>query len=1072
MKSLFIHFLLLFFATFILHAEETRLLRFPAIHGDQVAFSYAGDIYLVDVDGGMARKITSDDGYEIFPRFSPDGKWLAFTARYDGNTEVYLVPSEGGQPRRLTYTPTLSRDDIGDRMGPNNIVMGWSPDGKRVQFRSRMRSFNAFVGQLFEVDIETLQLTAVPLAESGFASYRADGKQLAFNRIFREFRTWKYYQGGMADDIWVFDLESKDVTNITDNPHQDIIPMWWQDKIFFISDRDRTMNLFVYDIKRKEVSKVSDFEDYDIKFPSIGGDDIVFEKGGFIYRYHIPENKFSKIDVRVSNDLVSARKKYKEVSDDIREAGVSPDGSRVLFTARGDLYTVPRSEGITYALTWTSGVHERAATYSSTGDYIAYLSDESGEYQVYLQKPDRSSSPKKLTNDLVTYIYDLKWSPDGKKILFNCRDLKLRMIDVASGSIQEVAKGQYGEIGDFAWSPDSRWVVYADYINRKVRGIYLYDVEKQASHLISDPLFDGSSPVFSSDKQYLLYISRRNFTPSYSNLEWSFANFNMNKIYLVPLTKSTPSPFLIRNDGVDEQTEAEEEEKNFGIDIEGMSQRVIEVPVEASNYRNLYCIDNKIYYYRSSSFGGRHEALLFDLNKKEEISLGRGLFFTISADNKQMLVRKDGDWGVIPLPSDEVRLDKPMDLSGMWQWIDHSSEWTQIFDEAWRQMRDFFYVENMHGVDWDSVYEKYAVMLPHVKHRYDLNYVLGEMIGELNCSHTYINTPSSTGKEKVYSGRLGAELERDLESGYVRIERILRGLSWDSKYRSPLQDVGVDVSEGEYILAVDGIDLNEVTDITLLLHDKPDRYVELTINDKPEHKGSRKVLVKTIEQENNLYYLEWVLGNMEAVEEATDGQVGYVYIPDMMSAGLTEFTRYFYAQLDKKGLIIDARGNGGGNVSPMLIERLRRQVIHARSRRGVDIPRKSPEETFTGPVVLLVDKYTASDGDLFADAFKRNDIGEVIGTKTWGGVIGISGSLPFIDGTDLRKPEFATYSPDTSEWIIEGVGVAPDIYVDNDPHKAFLGEDAQLEKAIELIKEKLDEYEGLPPVPDPPVKIN
>ena len=1060
---------------FISAQEESRILRFPAIFENQIVFSYAGDLYSVDANGGMARKLTSHVGYEMFPKFSPDGKHIAFTGQYDGNTEVYIISSQGGVPKRLTYTATLIRDDIGDRMGPNNIVMSWTPDGKHITYRSRKQSFNDFKGQLFKVPVEGGLSTEIPLSTGGSCSYSPDGTKLAFNRIFREFRTWKYYRGGMADDIRVLNMKTGMVEVITDNPAIDVFPMWTGDEIFFLSDRDRRMNLFVYNTKSKLTEKLTDFSDYDIKFPSHSKDYIVFEKGGYIYKYSIKSRKYEKLVISIADDQLNARSEIKDVSKDIRTADLSPNGERVIFSARGEVFSLPANKGVTYNFTKTPGVHERNVSWSPDGKTIAYISDKSGEFEIYIQKQDGSESARQLSKGADTYIFSYKWSPDSKKIVYHDRKLRLNIIDVESGKISLADESKYGMLSSYNWSPDNRWLVYTYPTDNDYSIIRLYNIQNGKNYDVTDNWFNSGNPSFSSDGKYLLFVSLRDFSPIYSNLEWNHAYVDMSKIFLITLSADTPNPVRLKNDKViSEEDSKSVAKKDTGsvnelrIDIDGIKNRIVALPVKASNYFNVHCIDNKVFY-NEFQRGSGSVAKIFDLDLRKETELGANLQYIISSNGKKMLVKLNNQYSVIALPSSKVTITDPIDLSGMNAKIVYKEEWLQIFDESWRQMRDFFYVENMHGVDWKAMKIKYGELVPHVRHRDDLTYIIGEMIGELSVGHAYINTGEKPKPERINTGLLGAKFSKHA-SGYFKIEEILNGANWSTTLRSPLTEIGVNVKAGEYIIAINGNSLKETKDLYSELIGMAGRQVEITVNDKPSAEGSQNFTVTPLSSESDLYYYNWVQKNIKYVNEQTNGEVGYLHIPDMVNTGLNEFAMYFYPQINKKGLIVDGRGNGGGNVSPMIIERLQREITRSSMARNLEEGGFIPSKMILGPKVLLIDQFSASDGDLFPYAFKKHNLGTVIGTRSWGGVVGISGSLPFIDGQDLRKPEFASYSAEKSEWIIEGYGVDPDIWIDNDPYEEFNGKDAQLNKAIEVITEQLKDYKRVPQVPEPPDK--
>ncbi len=1075
--------------------EEARVLRFPAIYGDQVVFSHAGDLYSVPSSGGIARKLTSHLGYEAFPRFSPDGKYIAFTGEYDGNREVYLMPAEGGVPVRLTYTPVLSRDDISDRMGPNNIVMGWTPDGEKIIFRSRMREWNDFNGQLYLVPRRGGLPEPLPVPRGGFCSFSPDGSKIAYNRIFREFRTWKRYRGGMADDIWVYDLVTKKIENITNNPSLDIIPMWHGEKIYFLSDRDENqrMNLYVYDLATKETRQLTSFKEFDIKFPSLGPEAIVFENGGYIYRLDLKTEQANRIPVIIADDLAVGRGEIIKVGERVTTFDLAPDGQRAVFGARGDVFTVPKKFGNTRNLTNTPGVHERNARWSPDGRWLAFISDLTGREEIYIIPQDGSSAARQLTKNGDTYKYSLLWSPDSQKILWDDRAFRLNYIDIKTGDVVEVVKAKAWEIDSFAWSPDSRWIAYAQPEVEGMTRLYLYSLETKKTYEVTDSWYNSYGPAFSSDGRYLFFISDRDFSPVYSRTEFNHAYLSMSRVYLVTLSAEEKSPFEPKSDEVaiipeikpgekeatpkpapaetkpgQKGSEKKETSSPLKVDPEGIKERVIALPVEVADYAQLASAGDRVYYLKRKPLEQKRVLCFYDLKNQEEKELGPVDSFVISADQKKMLVRQERSFAIIDLPSTPIKLEEKLDLSHMEVSLDRKAEWKQIFEECWRQMKDFFYAPNMHGVDWEAIKKRYEPLARAVNHRADLTYVIGEMIGELNAGHTYVGGGDVPQPRRVSVGMLGAQLEKH-PSGYYRVKKILKGQNWDKSLRSPLTEVGLRVKEGDFILAVNGRSTREMVNIYESLVNMANKQVKLKVNSQPEEVGAREITVVPIENENSLYYYNWVLSKREIVDKATQGKVAYVHIPDMGVRGLNEFVKQFYPQLRKKALIVDVRGNGGGSVSPMIIERLAREVHLVGIARG-SIPTPDPEALLWGPKICLIDEFSASDGDIFPYRFRRMNLGQLVGKKTWGGVIGIRGSLPLLDGGFLNKPEFATYGLE-GQWVIEGHGVEPDVWVDNDPGREFEGVDDQLNKAIELIMEELKSKEKkLPPVPPYPKK--
>lgn len=1050
-------------------SQEARLLRFPATNGSQIVFTYAGDLYSVPSSGGEAKRLTSHIGHEFFPRFSPDGKNIAFSGQYDGNTEVYLMPSEGGEPVRLTYTATNERDDLGDRMGPNNMVLTWSPDGKKIIYRNRISE--GFSGKLWSVDPKGGMSEVLPLPEGGFCSFSPDGKKLAYNRVMREFRTWKYYRGGMADDIWIYDPEKKTVENITDNVAQDIIPMWIGDDIYFISDRDMTMNLFAYNTKSKETRKVTDFKEYDIKFPSSDGKTIVFENGGYIYRYDPSKGSPEKVVITLASDNVMARPELMNVAGNITSYSISPGGHRLAVTARGEVFDVPVGKGVTRDITRTPGSNDRNAQWAPDGSSIAYIADGTGESEIMIQ-PAEGGKPRQLTSGNDTYIRNFSWTPDAKKIIYSDRKNRLVEVTVETGKKHTLATCPESEFRQYDISPDGKWIAYARPEKNKERVIFILNMETGKEFPVTEKWYNSSSPLFSEDGKYLYFMSDRDFNPTYGSLEWNHVYNRLGRLYMTILSADTPSPFIIKDD-IDVIAESKdkkepskdknsnksgESDKSIKIDTEGLTARIIKLPVSDAN-RAIYATGDKVWY----SAGGVN---VLNLSTGESERVADGASMSVAADGKKALFSRRGELYVSDFPTSKANLSKPVNLSGLVAPVDYAQEWPQIFDEVWRAFRDGFYLENMHGVDWKAIKAKYAALLPYVKTRHDLNYIIGEMIGELACGHAYVNPGQTKTAPKIPMGLLGAEISRD-KSGFYKIDKIIPGAPYSESLRSPLEEPGLGVKEGDFIVAIDGIPVKETENIYSLLIGKAGVATELTVNSKASETGAKSIIVKPISDEYPLYHYNWVQNNIKRVEEASDGKVGYIYIPDMGPEGLNEFARYFYPQLDKEALIIDDRANGGGNVSPMIIERLMRDPYRLNMSRTSSEIGTTPDAAHVGPKVLLINKYSASDGDLFPWSFKANKMGTVIGTRTWGGIIGISGSLPYMDGTDVRVPFFTNYDAKTGEWIVENHGVDPDILIDNDPIKENAGIDQQLEKAIEVALKQIKDRKPLPGVPAP-----
>ncbi|MGM9760631.1 MAG: PDZ domain-containing protein, partial [Parabacteroides sp.] len=873
-------------------------------------------------------------------------------------------------------------------------------------------------------------------------------------RVMREFRTWKYYKGGMADDVWIYDEAARKVTNVTENEAQDIFPMWIGEEIFFLSDRDRIMNLFVYNTQSKQTTKVTNFAEYDVKFPSAHGRWIVFENGGYLYKLDATTKKPEKITVSLSSDLIYARETTKEGASYVTASSLSPDGTQVAVTARGEVFNLPADKGVTKNITRTPGAHERQASWAPDGQAIAYISDRTGETELYLQALD-GSEPIQLTKNNDTYIWSFVWSPDAKKIAYTDRKNRLNVLDVASKKVTTLMQTPIGAVSNLSFSPDNQWLTYSRNSENDVERIYLYQLATQKEFEVTDRWYDSRNPVFSQDGKYLLFTSARDFHPMYGSLEWNHIYNNMYGLYLVLLSKETPSPFLERSVPAKADTA---KATSLRIDTEGLSDRIVKLPLSPAFYSPLYGDGDKVYYYT------RGGTKMYNLKDQKEETIAEGAWMGVTPGSKKALFRKGMQLYVTDIPSGKADLSRSVDLSHMRIPVDYAQEWPQIFGEAWRAFRDGFYVENMHGVDWKAIRQKYAVLLPYVKTRIDLNYVIGEMIGELECGHAYVNPGETERPARTETGLLGAEISRD-KSGFFRLEKILPGASWSKELRSPLTEAGIDAKVGDYIVAIDGVPTNQTKDMYSLLVGKADVPTELLLNSKPQLAGAHPVVIRPLAEEYSLYHYNWVQENMRKVEKASNGRIGYIYIPDMGPEGLNEFARYFYPQLDKEGLIIDDRANGGGNVSPMILERLAREPYRLTMRRGSNRIGTVPDGTQVGPKVCLINKYSASDGDLFPWGFRALGLGKLIGTRTWGGIVGISGPLPYMDGTDIRVPFFTSYDPKNGQWIIENHGVDPDILIDNDPIKEWNGEDEQLNRAIEEVMRQLQERKPLPPVP-------
>ncbi|KAA6320325.1 hypothetical protein EZS27_029888, partial [termite gut metagenome] len=755
-------------------------------------------------------------------------------------------------------------------------------------------------------------------------------------------------------------------------------------------------------------------------------------------------------------DHIYARSEIKDGGKYITDISLSPDGERLAATTRGEVFNMPVSKGVVKNISRTPGAHERNASWSPDGKYITYISDLSGETEIYLQTLSGGETVQ-LTHNNDTYIRSHKWSPDATKIVYTDRKNRINLLDVATKKGTLVLQDALSEIRGVNFSPDNKWLTYARIASNDYSIVYIYNIADKKEYPITDKWYKSSSPVFSTDGKYLIFFSERDFEPTYSATEWNHVYTDMGGVYLALLSKDTPSPFLPTDSGTGKKSEAKKD-SSVVFNPEGISDRIIKLPVTRGSYRSFYSDGEKVYYNQR----GKTKVYDFKKQKEEEVT---DASMTVETGRKKALFMKGQKWYVADIPQGKTELKEEVSFANVKITTDYPQEWTQIFHEAWRAMRDGYYVENLHGADWKAMKKKYEVLIPYVKNRIDLNYVIGEMVGELCSGHAYINPGELNRAERIQTGLLGAEISRDVNSGFFRLEKILPGTSWSKALRSPLTEPGIEAKVGEYIVSIDGIPTQSVNDLYSLLVGKVNVPTELSLNTKPQLAGARKIVINPLADEYPLYHYNWVQENIRKVDKVSNGKIGYIYIPDMGVEGLNEFSRYFYPQLNKEGLIIDDRTNGGGNVSPMILERLAREPYRLTMSRGSVRIGTIPDATQVGPKVCLINKYSASDGDLFPWGFRALGLGKLIGTRTWGGIVGISGSLPFIDGTDLRVPFFTSYDAKTGEWIIENHGVDPDILIDNDPIKEWNGEDQQLDRAIQEVMKDLKERKPLPGVP-------
>ncbi len=1073
--------------------ETAKLMRFADVHGDRIVFTYEGDLWLASTEGGAALRLTTHEGGESFAKFSPDGRSIAFTASYDGGSDVYVMDVDGGMPRRLTYHPAA------------DYVQEWFPDGEWILFRSRGRTYPDREYSLWKVHVNGGMPVRVPIPQGGLATVSEDGKGVAYNPISREFATWKRYQGGMAMDLWICRLEEGRFDRITNYPGNDSWPMWIGNRIFYVSDESKIANIFCFSLEDQGVTQVTRYDTYDVKYPSRGGPGdhaIIFQNAGELHLLDTDTGASRKVPIAIPSDRVPVRDAHIPVENHVGHFSLSPTGVRMLFDSRGDLFTVPVKKGTPRCLTeGTPGSREKNPAWSPDGRWVAFYSDRTGEEELYLVDRKGEGAWIQLTRSAKGYRLQPAWSPDSKYLAFADKYLQLNLVDVEARTAKVIDRAgvdtgweDWG-IQEYSFSPDSRWLVYTKVVASQLESIFLYSLDEEKVHEVTDASRNDFSPSFDPDGKYLYFLSDRTFNPIMGHLDQNHVFLDMTKPYLLILKKGGPSPF--KPEEADEVVKEEEadalakEEAKAGIgageavsgkkegdgklpiDTDGFARRVVEVPVSAGTYFRLQAVKGGFLYLekRDREFlkyqtvndrsGPGFDLHRFDMKSRKPSKLMSSVGNVhLSWDRKKMVYRAGAAFGVVDAGSKASTGDGRVGLSGVYAKVDRSAEFMQMFNEAWRIERDFFYDPNHHGVDWSAMGEKYRALVPFCGNRADLNYLIGEMIGELNAGHTYVyggEMGFKTDAPRINVGLPGVDFDVECPGDYYRIAAVLPGDNADPAYRSPLFAPDCGVKDGDYLIALDGEEVKKGDNVYARLMGKRRALVTLTYNGSPGLEGAKTYTFEPIGSERSLRYLRWVEGCRRKVDAATDGQVAYIHIPDMMVGGLVEFAKTFYAQHYKKGLIIDDRYNGGGFTGDMILDRLERKLWSlTKPREGAIL--RNPENAFFGPMVLLINQHTGSNGEYFATAFRAKKLGTIVGMRTWGGAVGIEPHQDIVDGGTVTPPQYAPYSPFTLEWDFEGFGVVPDEEVENRPSDVLAGKDAQLGRAIEIVLGRMKEY--------------
>jgi len=1061
---------------------DARMMRQPDVSATHIAFVYAGDIWVAAKAGGEAVRLSSPRGEESFPKFSPDGSLIAFSGNYDGNLDIYVVPTTGGLPRRITHH------------GAPDRVVGWYPDGKHILFATTMTSYKDRFNQLYKVSVDGGLPEKLPMPYGEFGAISSDGKSIAYNTISVDFRTWKRYRGGMNPDLWLFNLETFRARNLTQSDASESIPMWHGSTLYFLSDRDanKRFNLWALDLGNDRVRQVTTFKDYDVHFPGIGPNDMVFENGGRLYLLDLKTEQQSEVVITVTTDRSTLRPRLENVSGNIQSATISPTGKRALFEARGEIFSAPAEHGVVRNLTRTSGVAERHPAWSPDGKLIAYFSDRTGEYELTVRNADNTGEEQTLTKLGPGFRYYPRWSPDSKMILWIDQAMKMWIynFDTQTNRFVDQQMWMYhGALAGFnvSWSADSRWIAYPGDKENRNSAIVIFDSKEWQRHEVTSGFYNDELPVFDPDGKYLFFRTGRTFAPNYSDLDNSWVYANSENLAAVPLRKDVPSPLAPRNDDESEKKkdekkdedkksdekkeekksdsaeekkdDAKPDEKKDGkkddkkpkpvlIDLDGFEERVIILPPKAGRYADLCAVSGKLIYRwlpRTGSGGETSPVEFYDLEKREvKKIIDDADSIELSANREKLLVRKDRAYSIVE-PKENQKLDKKVDSSGFETAIDPVAEWNQIFADAWRLERDMFYDPGLHGVDWPAMRERYGKLLEDAVTRWDVSYVIGELISELNASHTYRSGGDTERSAERGVGYLGCDFV--FTNGAYRIARIVSGAPWESEVRSPLARPGLtNFYEGDYLLAVNGEPLDPKEDPWAAFQGLGDKPVVLTVNTNPVLQGAREVLVQTLSSEARLRHLAWIDANRRRVEKLSEGKIGYVYVADTGVNGQNELVRQWRGQVTTAGLIIDERFNSGGQIPDRFVELLNRPLRNLWGvRDGKDWT--WPPVGHYGPKAMLMNGWSGSGGDCLPYYFKQSGQGPLIGQRTWGGLIGITGAPALVDGGSITVPTFGIYNT-KGEWIIEGYGVDPDIEVVDDPGEMAKGGDPQLERAV------------------------